>query len=110
MVEEMERATDVFHALAHGARRSMLERLSSGDLTVGELAAPLDMSLAAASKHILVLERAGLVSRRVVGTRHFCRLSPAPLAFAAAWLSHYERFWNVRLDALADLFTENPPS
>lgn len=101
--------TAVFHALAHDARRDMLERLSIGELTVGELAAPLEMSLAAASKHVQVLERAGLVCHRVAGTRHFCRLSPAPLASAAAWLNHYEHFWNERLDSLADLFSEPRP-
>jgi DNA-binding transcriptional ArsR family regulator len=108
MVDETQRVTAIFHALAHDARRNMLERLSIGELTVGELAAPLEMSLAAASKHVHVLERAGLVYQRVAGTRHFCRLSPAPLASAAAWLNHYEHFWNERLDDLADIFTESP--
>ena len=77
---------DVFHALAHDARRAMLARLASGDLTVGELAEPFPMSLEAASKHIQVLERAGLVRRTVEGRRHICTLSPAPLASAYSWL------------------------
>ena len=94
---------DVFHALAHDARREMLGRLASGELTVGELAEPLAMSLAAASKHVKVLERAGLVHRTVDGRRHVCRLEPRPLASAAAWLRFYERFWNERLDALEGL-------
>lgn len=111
MVEKAVQVTAVFHALAHDARRDMLERLSIGELTVGDLAAPLEMSLAAASKHVQVLERAGLLCRRVSGTRHICRLAPAPLASAAAWLVHYEHFWNERLDALTDLFIEpRPPS
>ena len=84
---------DVFHALAHDARRAMLARLASGDLTVGQLAEPFSMSLEAASKHIRVLERAGLVRRTVEGRRHICRLSPAPLASAYSWLRFYERFW-----------------
>jgi DNA-binding transcriptional ArsR family regulator len=95
---------DVFHALAHDARRAMLARLAARDLTVGQLAEPFSMSLEAASKHIRVLERARLVRRTVDGRRHICRLSPAPLATAYAWLRFYERFWNARLDALEEHF------
>ena len=69
-------------------------------LTVGELAAPHPISLAAASKHVRVLERAGLVRRTVHGRRHVCRLEPAPLAEATEHLRFFERFWNARLDAL----------
>ena len=98
---------DVFHALAHDARREMLGRLALRELTVGELAEPLAMSLAAASKHVKVLERAGLVHRTVDGRRHVCRLEPAPLASAAAWLRDYERFWSERLDALEALLGSN---
>jgi DNA-binding transcriptional ArsR family regulator len=97
----------VFHALAHGARRAMLDRLASGDLTVGELAEPLAMSLAAASKHVKVLERAGLVQRTIEGRRHVCRLEPAPLASADAWLRHYESYWSERLDALEAVIGTN---
>ena len=68
--------TDVFHALAHDARRAMLNRLASGDLTVGQLAEPFSMSLEAASKHIRVLERAGLVRRTVEGSATSARLAP----------------------------------
>ena len=99
----------VFHALANDARRRMLRRLAGGELTVGELAEPLTMSLAAASKHIKVLEQAGLVRRTVAGRRHVCRLEAGPLADADAWLRFYERFWAKRLDALealAQTFTE----
>lgn len=96
--------SEVFHALAHDARRAMLARLASGDLTVGELAEPFSMSLEAASKHIKVLERAGLVRRTVQGRRHICRLSPKPLASAYEWLRFYEQFWSARLDALEALF------
>jgi len=95
--------TDVFHALAHDARRAMLRRLASGELSVGQLAEPFAMSLESASKHVRVLERARLVRRRVDGRRHFCRLSPAPLAAAYGWLRFYERFWNARLDSLEAL-------
>lgn len=108
MVEELEGLDEVFHALAHSARRGMLGRLANRELTVGELAEPLTMSLAAASKHIQVLERAGLVHRAVDGRRHVCRLEPAPLASAAAWLRFYERHWQERLDALEGLFLADP--
>jgi DNA-binding transcriptional ArsR family regulator len=98
----------VFHALASHARRDMLGRLAGGELTVGQLAAPLTMSLAAASKHVQVLERAGLVRRRVTGRQHVCRLDPAPLAAASAWLHFYEPFWEERLDALQALLASDP--
>jgi len=104
VVEDLAGMDAVFHALAHDARRDMLRRLAERDLTVSELAEPLAMSLAAASKHIKVLERAGLLRRTVDGRRHVCRLEPGPLASAAAWLRFYERFWNDRLDALTALF------
>lgn len=94
---------EVFHALAHDARRAILSRLGTGDFTVGELAEPFAMSLEGASKHIQVLERAGLVRRTVEGRRHICALSPAPLASAYAWLGFYQRFWSGRLDALEGL-------
>jgi DNA-binding transcriptional ArsR family regulator len=111
MVEDLVAMDAVFHALAHEARRGMLARLSAGPLTVGQLAAPLAMSLAAAAKHVQVLERAGLVQRVVDGAdgrRHICHLDPAPLASARAWLAFYERHWNERLDALQDMFRADP--
>ena len=98
----------VFRALASQARRDMLARLSAGPLTVGQLAAPLDMSLAAAAKHVHVLERAGLIRRTIDGRRHICRLEPGPLASAHAWLAFYQRHWSDRLDALEDLFRNEP--
>jgi DNA-binding transcriptional ArsR family regulator len=99
----------VFHALAHDARRAMLRRLAGGELTVGELAGPLAMSLAAASKHVQVLERAGLLLRTVDGRRHVCRLRAAPLAQADTWLRWYEPFWHQRPDALEHLFRNGSP-
>ena len=96
----------VFHALAHDARRVMLARLAAGELTVGELADPLAMSLAAASKHVKVLERAGLVRRTVSGRRHVCRLDAAPLAAAYDWLGFYQQFWAARMDALDAVLRE----
>jgi DNA-binding transcriptional ArsR family regulator len=81
----------------------MLERLASSELSVGELAEPLNISLAAASKHVKVLEHAGLLVRTVVGRQHRCRLDPMPLADVQDWLRFYERFWNQRLDALESI-------
>ncbi len=109
MVEHSAGMDTVFGALAHPARRAMLDRLAARERTVSELAAPLSMSLAAASKHVKVLERAGLVRRTVVGRIHWCRLDPGPLASAIAWLRVYEQYWNERLDALEDLFTPSNP-
>ena len=108
MVEHHARYLDtVFHALGDATRRGMLRALSDGDRTVSELAAPLDMSLAAASKHIKVLEQAGLLRREVKGRTHICRLAPEPLASAQAWLNFYEQFWTARLDVLDRLLRDD---
>jgi DNA-binding transcriptional ArsR family regulator len=93
----------VFHALSDATRRRMLRELAQGERTVGELAQPFAMSLAAASKHIKTLEHAGLIHREVRGRTHLCRLAPRPLASAHEWLSFYERFWTARLDELERL-------
>ncbi len=95
--------SSVFHALGDATRRRMLRELSRGERTVSELAQPFSISLAAASKHIKVLENAGLIRREVRGRTHLCRLEPGPLASAHEWLSFYERFWTGRLDALEEL-------
>ena len=93
----------VFHALGDATRRRMLRDLSDGQRSVGELAAPFDMSLAAASKHIKALEKAGLVRREVRGRTHVCRLEPRALEDAHEWIAFYERFWTSRLDVLESL-------
>lgn len=90
----------VFRALGDPTRREMIRALAGGERTVGELAAPFRMSLAAASKHVRVLERAGLVRRTVHGRTHRCRLDARNLAEAQCWLERYARFWSERLDAL----------
>lgn len=100
----------VFHALADGTRRAMLETLATGPRNVGELAAPFAMSLAAASKHIQVLERAGLVRREIQGRAHVCSLDAAPMHAGVEWLRHYESFWNQRLDALDTLLRQDAPN
>src|SRR5262245_8189778 len=96
----------IFHALGDGTRRQMLRDLSGGERSVSDLARPFAMSLAAASKHIRVLEGAGLIRREVRGRRHVCRLEPGPLAGAHEWLGFYERFWNSRLDLLEQLLRD----
>ena len=94
---------DVFHALADPTRRAMLRSLATSRRTVGELAGPFSMSLAAASKHIKVLERAGLVSRRIEGRTHMCSLDARPMHAGMEWMRHYEKLWNERLDTLEAL-------
>lgn len=84
----------------------MLGELAAGGRTVGQLAQPFAISLAAASKHIKALEKAGLIRREVRGRTHLCRLDPGPLATAHQWLSVYERFWTDRLDVLERLLRE----
>ena len=89
-----------FRALADPTRRAMLARLAAGEATVTELAAPFGVSLPAVSRHLRVLERAGLLARERRGRAHHCRLRRAPLAGAAGWIAHYRRFWDAQLDAL----------
>jgi DNA-binding transcriptional ArsR family regulator len=96
----------VFHALGDATRRRMLRQLAGGERTVGQLAEPFAISLAAASKHIKALENAGLIRREVRGRTHLCHLDPGPLASAQEWLSFYEHFWTDRLDVLDRLLRE----
>jgi DNA-binding transcriptional ArsR family regulator len=96
----------VFHALAHPARRAMLKRLAAAPHNIGELAQPFAMTFAGASKHVRVLERAGLVKRKVRGRQHVCAIAPAPLKTATDWLIDHERLWTARLDALDAMLKE----
>jgi DNA-binding transcriptional ArsR family regulator len=96
----------VFHALGDPTRRRMLRELAGGERTVGQLAEPFAISLAAASKHIKALESAGLIRREVRGRTHLCRLEPGPLESAQAWLAFYEGFWTSRLDILDRLLRD----
>lgn len=106
MVERNAHLDAVFHALADPTRRAMLGRLAERELTIGELATPFRMSFAGASKHVRVLENAGLVKRTIRGRSHLCRLEAARLAEADAWLKRYERFWTAKLDRLEALLRE----
>jgi DNA-binding transcriptional ArsR family regulator len=105
MVEQQALDT-VFHALADPTRRSMLRSLAGGERNIGQLAQPFAMSFAAASKHVKVLEGAGLVRRHVRGREHFCRIEARPLAAADQWLRVFEGFWNDQLDGLEALLRE----
>lgn len=105
MVEN--RLDTVFHALSDPTRRGMLATLALGEQSVGALAKPFAMSLAGASKHLKVLEGAGLVHRRKAGRTHLCSLRAEPLAEAERWLKQWEKFWTVRLDRLEALIEQD---
>ena len=101
MVEYPEAALDrTLAALADPTRRAIIRRLEQGAAKVTDLAKPFDVSLNAISKHLRVLERAGLMRRTVQGRDHFCALEAAPMRGAAEWIEHYRAFWEGRLDAL----------
>lgn len=111
MVEYNETQLDAtFAALANPTRRRLMDRLAQGEATVGELAEPFQMSFAGVSKHLRVLEEAGLVQRRVVGREHHLSLEGAPIAGAAAWLLRYRHFWQESLDALEAYLREEDSS
>ena len=91
----------VFSALADPTRRAILEALSQRPATINEIAKPFPVSLNAISKHVMVLERAGLVRREIRGREHHCWIDPRPMREANEWLEHYRQFWEQRLDVLA---------
>ena len=94
--------SDSFAALAHPARRAIIERLAAGEATVNELAEPLPISVQAVSKHLEVLERAGLIERLRVAQRRPSRLRGAPLAQASEWLDSYRQFWETGFDRMGE--------
>ncbi len=96
-----DRLDAVFHALADRTRRSLLGRLRRGPASISELASPYAMSLPAVSKHVRVLEHAGLVQRSVEGRVHRCSIDAGPLEDIQAWVEHYREFWEDTLAALA---------
>jgi DNA-binding transcriptional ArsR family regulator len=91
-----------FGALSDPTRRAILARLARGEATVSQLAEPFHVSLPAISKHLRVLESAGLLTRAIDGRVHHCRLAPAPMKNVADWISQYRVFWDSQLDALAE--------
>jgi DNA-binding transcriptional ArsR family regulator len=96
----------VFGALADPTRRAILERLTRGEATVTGLAGPFDMSLPAVSKHLHVLEEAGLIVKEKDGRTCHCQLNSKPMKSAAAWLDRYRRFWELTFDALEDYLND----
>ena len=105
MIEYRSDLSDIFGALASDTRRAIVGRLLQGEARVTDVAAPFDISLAAISKHVIVLERAGLVRRRVEGRTHWLGLEPRPLLEAEAWIERSRSFWSGRLDALESLLS-----
>ena len=101
-----DRLSTTFAALSDPTRRAILARLASGETSVTELAEPFEMSLPAVSKHLKVLERAGLITRGRAAQWRPCRLEAAPLKDAADWLEAYRRFWEQSLDRLEDYLRE----
>lgn len=99
-----------FAALADPTRRRIVARLTRGEIRVTDLAQPFHISLNAVSKHVKVLERAGLVRRRRIGREHYLKLRAIPLREVALWAGRYERFWNQRLDALGDFLDQQKES
>jgi DNA-binding transcriptional ArsR family regulator len=98
--------SETFGALADPTRRAILARLASGEASVTELAAPFEMSMPAISKHLKVLERAGLIARGREAQWRPCRLQAAPLQDVAGWVEHYRRFWEESFDRLDEYLQE----
>ena len=105
MVENHLDAT--FRALSDPTRRGMLASLALGEKSIGELAEPFAMSFAGASKHVKVLEDAGLIGRRKVGRTHLIKIEAKPLEEAERWIRQWEKFWTVRLDRLDALIEQD---
>lgn len=106
----MSQLDHVYSAIADPTRRAILTLLTRGDATVGSLAERFPMSFNGVSKHVKILERAGLVERRVAGREHWLRFRPAPLVEATRWLDHYRQFWDERLASLERMLLEENPA
>ena len=102
----MDQLTDVMTALSHPTRRAILEQLSRGPTRFLDIAEPLDVTLNAVTKHLKLLERAGLIERRKQGREVYTSLRAEPLKEVAVWVHEYERFWNERLDAFEQHFKD----
>jgi DNA-binding transcriptional ArsR family regulator len=108
MVKQSDDTLDLtFSALADPTRRRILESLSHREWRVTDLAEPFSMSLPAVSKHLCVLENAGLLKRRRLGREHYLKLEAAPMRRAASWIEHYRKFWEGSLDHLAKYLESN---
>ncbi len=106
---EDERLDETFAALANSTRRAILARLATGEANVGELAEPFDLSMPAISKHLAVLERAGLISRGQRAQYRPCTLTPEPLEAVATWTEYYRPVWEARFDRLGDYLADIQP-
>lgn len=106
MVKYQQSLDTIFSALADPTRRAILERLAGGEATVTEVAEPFDMSLPAVSKHVRVLENAGLIVRERDGRTHHLRLAAVSLKRANDWLADYRRFWEAQFDNLSEYLQE----
>jgi DNA-binding transcriptional ArsR family regulator len=98
--------SEVYGAIADPTRRAILSMLAGGEVNVGSLVSRFPISFNGVSKHVKVLERAGLVDRTVRGREHWLRLNAEPLRDAVRWLEHYRAFWSVRLEALEDFLVK----
>ena len=103
---QVQQLDSVFHALSDSTRRSILRHVSAGEKTVGQIAEPYAVSLAAVSKHLKVLEAAHLIHREKRGSFQLVRINAAPIKKADRWLAYYEKFWNHQLDALQNLMEQ----
>ena len=106
MVEQNIQLDAVFGALSDPTRRQMLFALRDGELSVGQLAEPFEMSLAGAAKHVQVLERSNLIVRRKQGRTYFCSINDEAFVAAQQWFLQYSEFWNTRLDTLTTLLQQ----
>lgn len=105
MLQSNPQLDQVFFALSDSTRRAIVARLSQGTTTIGELAAPFNISKPAVTKHMKILERAGLIDRRIEGRKHQCSLSTSRLKTAEDWIGFHRSFWESRFDALENLLT-----
>jgi DNA-binding transcriptional ArsR family regulator len=106
MQQTSQQLDRVFFALSDSTRRGILARLAQGSTTIGELSAPFEISKPAISKHMKILETAGLIQRRISGRQHQCTLTTAGLKTAEEWLNFHRKFWESRFDALTDLLQQ----
>lgn len=102
-----QQLSQVFSALSDSTRRAMLRRLAEEELSVTDLSEPFSITKSAITKHLKVLENAGLIGRTIEGRVHRCRLETTPLVEISKWMNFYEKFWNNKLDALDTYLTKN---
>src|SRR5258708_5000304 len=100
----MDQLTDVLNAVSHPTRRAIIERLANGPTRFLDIAEPFDVALNAVTKHLKLLERAGLIERKKQGREVFISLRPEPLRLMAGWVHEYEHFWNKKLDEFEGYF------